>query len=154
VLYNGDTEAEAQKKGVRRKKRRWHARATHFCFCGCDLTLFESHPYAPHVSTAPLQPAGENGISRTNPSNKPSPFVAQLGTTYQILSLSCASLSFSVTSAGSIAPGISCLFANTSSSASFISRSKMMRCNSCLASSMRARSLESITKMRPWVPEK
>lgn len=49
-------------------------------------------------------------------------------------------------------PGRSCLFANTSSSASFISRSWMMRASSVRASSIRALSLESITKMRPWVP--
>lgn len=47
----------------------------------------------------------------------------------------------------------SCLFAKTSSRLSFISRSLMMRCNSCLASSIRARSAESITKIRPCVPK-
>lgn len=46
----------------------------------------------------------------------------------------------------------SCLLANTRSRLSFISRSLMMRCNSCFASSMRAASDESTTKMRPWVP--
>ena len=90
----------------------------------------------------------------TNPSRSPSPVVAQLGTTYHVRSLSCVSLSFSVTSVGVIEPGISCLLANTSKSASFISRSRMIRCSSCLASSMRARSFESMTNIRPWVPEK
>jgi hypothetical protein len=51
-----------------------------------------------------------------------------------------------------IPPGISCLLAKTSSNDSFISRSLIMRCNSCLASSMRALSEESITKIRPCVP--
>lgn len=46
----------------------------------------------------------------------------------------------------------SCLLAKTSSRLSFISRSLMMRWSSCRASSMRARSEESMTKMRPWVP--
>lgn len=49
-------------------------------------------------------------------------------------------------------PCMSCLFANTSKSASFISRSSMILCSSCLASSIRDRSLESMTKMRPCVP--
>jgi hypothetical protein len=93
-------------------------------------------------------------VALTNPSKSPSPVVAQLGTTYHILSFNCVNLNFSVTSVGVIAPGISCLFANTKSNASFISRSRMMRCSSCLASSIRARSLESMTNIRPWVPEK
>lgn len=100
--------------------------------------------------------------------------VAQLGTTYHTLSLSFESWSFSVTSAGDIAattrscqyahtgqrrgrkgtkpPGKSCLLANTSNSDSFISRSWIIRCSSCRASSMRSRSLLSITKIRPCVP--
>jgi hypothetical protein len=112
----------------------------------------------------------ERGEKHTSPSNNPSPVVAQLGVTNQILSFSSLSLSASVTSWGFIAtdhnsarnpetrvrrslpPGTSCLLANTSSNDSFISRSLMMRCNSCLASSMRALSEESITKMRPCVP--
>lgn len=49
-------------------------------------------------------------------------------------------------------PGISCLLAKTSSRASFISRSRMILWSSCLASSIRARSLESMTKIRPCVP--
>jgi hypothetical protein len=93
-------------------------------------------------------------VALTNPSKSPSPVVAQLGTTYHILSFNCVNLSFSVTSVGVIAPGISCLFANTKSNASFISRSRIMRCSSFLASSIRARSLESMTNIRPWVPEK
>jgi len=106
----------------------------HFLFgFGGDLTLFVSH---------------------ANPSSNPSPVVAQLGTTNQILSLSWESLSASVTSCGFIAPGISCLFANTSNNESFISRSLMIRCNSCLASSIRTLSEESITKIRPCVPLK
>ena len=106
----------------------------------------------------------------TKPSSNPSPVVAQLGTTNQILSFSCESFRASVTSWGFMAtnlvrmslsfkvqkrcipPGISCLLAKTSSNDSFISRSLMMRCNSCLASSMRALSEESITKIRPCVP--
>ena len=51
-----------------------------------------------------------------------------------------------------VPPAMSCLFANTSSSASFISRSRMIRCSSCRASSIRERSVESMTKIRPWVP--
>ena len=53
---------------------------------------------------------------------------------------------------GSIPPGMSCLLANTSSRASFISRSRIIRWSSWRASSIRVRSLESMTKMRPWVP--
>jgi hypothetical protein len=49
-------------------------------------------------------------------------------------------------------PCKSCLFANTRSSASFISRSWMMRVSSVRASSMRVASFESMTKIRPWVP--
>lgn len=111
----------------------------------------------------------KRGCEHANPSSSPSPVVAQLGTTNQILSFSCVSLSASVTSCGFIAakgqscngrgedtkrapPGMSCLLANTNSSDSFISRSLMMRCNSCLASSIRTLSEESITKIRPWVP--
>lgn len=106
---------------------------------------------------------------QTSPSNSPSPVVAQLGTTNHILSFSCVSLRASVTSCGFMAivsmmlaaflyqnrkrvavpPGISCLFANTSSKDSFISLSLMIRCNSCLASSIRALSEESITKISP-----
>lgn len=48
--------------------------------------------------------------------------------------------------------GRSCLLAKTRSRLSFISRSLMILCSSCLASLMRARSDESMTKMRPWVP--
>jgi hypothetical protein len=51
-----------------------------------------------------------------------------------------------------VPPARSCLLAKTSSSASFISRSWMMRVSSVRASSMRSRSLESMTKIRPWVP--
>lgn len=51
-----------------------------------------------------------------------------------------------------IPPGISCLLANTSSSASFISRSSIILCSSWRASSIRDRSFESITKIRPCVP--
>ena len=46
----------------------------------------------------------------------------------------------------------SCLFANTSSRASFISLSWMILVSSVLASSIRARSFESMTKISPWVP--
>lgn len=49
-------------------------------------------------------------------------------------------------------PCMSCLFANTNNSASFISRSNMILCSSCLASSILDRSFESMTKMRPCVP--
>ncbi len=63
-----------------------------------------------------------------------------------------ASVSFFFVRKACIPPGISCLLAKTSSNDSFISRSLMMRCNSCLASSMRALSEESITKISPCVP--
>lgn len=110
---------------------------------------------------------------RTNPSSNPSPVVAQLGTTNQILSFSVESLSASVTSCGFIAiillasnilipscavmaknqlykpPGISCLFAKTKSRDSFISLSLIIRCSSCRASSIRTLSEESMTKIRP-----
>ena len=49
-------------------------------------------------------------------------------------------------------PAISCLFANTNNKASFISLSNMILCSSCLASSIRPRSFESMTKIRPCVP--
>ena len=49
-------------------------------------------------------------------------------------------------------PCMSCLFANTSSSASFISLSNMILWSSCLASSILDRSFESMTKIRPCVP--
>ena len=101
----------------------------------CKITLV--HPQSPVTEQL------------TNPSSSPSPVVAQLGTTYQVRSFNCVNLSFSVTSVGVIEPGMSCLLAKTSSSASFISRSRMILCNSCLASSIRARSLESMTKIRP-----
>lgn len=65
---------------------------------------------------------------------------------------SALSLGIVVGSNHPLPPGISCLLAKTSSNASFISRSSMIRCSSCLASSIRARSFESMTKMRPWVP--
>ena len=51
-----------------------------------------------------------------------------------------------------IPPGRSCLLAKTSKRQSFISRSEMMRCNSCRASSILSLSCESITKINPWVP--
>lgn len=49
-------------------------------------------------------------------------------------------------------PSTSCLLAKTRSTTLRISRSWMIRPSSDLASSMRARSQESITKMRAWVP--
>lgn len=54
---------------------------------------------------------------------------------------------------GHVPPSISCLFAKTRSRASLISRSRMILCNSWRASSMRLRSFESMTKIRPWVPK-
>ena len=51
-----------------------------------------------------------------------------------------------------IPPGRSCLFAKTNNRLSFISRSLIIRCSSVRASSMRFRSAESTTKIRPWVP--
>lgn len=129
--------------------------------------------------------------NQAKPSSRPSPVVAQLGTTNHILSLSLLSSRRWVTSWGFMAGervklardfaihggnkevdgrmgrqkkdlveverkdvplSRSCLLANTRSRLSFISRSLMMRCNSCFASSMRAASDESTTKMRPWVP--
>ena len=114
----------------------------------------------------------------TKPSNRPSLVVAMLGCTFQILSFPLCSLSLlsslsfrrSITSSVNIAshhrqhsppspscsrlspPCMSCLFANTSNSASFISRSLMILCSSCCASPILDRSLESMTKMRPCVP--
>ena len=49
-------------------------------------------------------------------------------------------------------PDMSCLLAKTKSRASFISRSNIILCNSCRASSIRARSFESMTKINPCVP--
>lgn len=54
-------------------------------FCGGVLTLFESQPcWCIRLGREAL---GSWGV-HTKPSNKPSPVVAQLGTTYQILSFS------------------------------------------------------------------
>lgn len=63
--------------------------------------------------------------------------------TWQVVSCRRAS------SNGNVPPLMSCLLANTSNSASFISRSWIMRCSSFLASSILSRSLLSITKIRP-----
>lgn len=148
---------------------RWRQKKNHYFFTGAGgaLTLLDS---------------------QARPSRRPSPVVAQLGTTYHTLSLSLESWRASVTSWGfravekkrqeaiglagyeekgaieksrergsrvslPYAPsGRSCLLAKTRSKLSFISRSLMILCNSCFASSIRARSEESMTKMRPWVP--
>lgn len=118
---------------------------------GCDLTFVESQLCSAGLVFCMLS---EHLIPLTSPSSNPSPVVAQLGTTYHIRSFNWPSLSFSVTSVGVIEPGMSCLLAKTSRSASFISRSSMILCSSCLASSIRARSFESTTKIRPCVPEK
>lgn len=67
---------------------------------GGDLTLFDSHAC---LDCQGLDGEREKGVGRTKPSNSPSPVVAQLGTTNQILSFSCVSLRASVTSWGFIA---------------------------------------------------
>ncbi|KAK0138340.1 Pre-mRNA-processing factor 39 [Merluccius polli] len=51
-----------------------------------------------------------------------------------------------------MASGRSCLLAKIRMMASLISRSLMMRCSSCLASSILSRSAQSTTNMRPCVP--
>src|ERR1700760_3480776 len=66
---------------------------------GGDLTLFDSQA-CDRVSVC-WRRGNESG--HTNPSNKPSPVTAQLGTTNQILSFNCESLSASVTSWGFMA---------------------------------------------------
>lgn len=91
-------------------------------------------------------------LNQFNPSNKPSPVVAQEGCTYHILSRILVRPSISVTSAGVNAPGRSCLFANINNKQSLISLSDMIRCNSCFASSILSRSCESMTNIRPCVP--
>jgi hypothetical protein len=132
-----------------------------------SLTLLESHAWC-SVSGALDQTWLQ--LKRTSPSKMPSPVVAQLGSTFHTWSLAIfSSCRRSETSFGRMAaggqyllggysclqyapPDKSCLLANTSSRASFISLSWMMRVSSVRASSMRSRSLESMTKMRPWVP--
>lgn len=113
----------------------------------------------------------------TRPSKIPVPSVATLGATYHSLSLSLVSWSVLVISSGlrsrtvgqygqergvfeipldwnkHVRPLISCLLANTNRRASFISRSLMILWSSERASSRRAVSLESTTKIKPCVPE-
>ena len=72
------------------------------------MTLFDSHPYRgtcqPGRRGRQHRDEGGKGVSAlTSPSKSPSPVVAQLGTTYQILSLSLLSCSFSVISVGDMA---------------------------------------------------
>lgn len=105
----------------------------------------------------------------TSPSKIPVPSVATLGATYHSLSFNLVSCRALITSSGlrsklvsvysyspkkcvDIRPWISCLLANTSKSASFISRSLIILWSSERASSIRTVSLESTTKIRPWVP--
>ena len=89
--------------------------------------------------------------SQSRPSYKPSPLVAHALWMYQCLCLSECNPSLSVISAAFIALGRSCLFAKTNSAASRSSTSFSMRWSSSRASPTRSRSLESTTKMRPWV---
>jgi hypothetical protein len=65
--------------------------------------------------------------------------------------LKLCSPSLSVISAAFMAFGRSCLLAKTSNKASLNSSSLSIRCNSSRASETRSRSLESTTKMIPWV---
>jgi hypothetical protein len=119
------------------------------------------------LRSAITKPMGqlELRITSTNPSKSPSAVVAQDGWTNQRWSLSLCNWSLSVISAGDIAsiqhpgigvgllpPGRSCLLANTSNNAFLISLSLIIRCNSCLASSIRSRSAESTTKINPSDP--
>jgi hypothetical protein len=82
------------------------------CALGGDFTLFESHACLPDSlaylsSRREVEEEGGTGgnreVEHTNPSSNPSPVVAQLGTTNQILSFSCESFRASVTSWGFIA---------------------------------------------------
>lgn len=117
-------------------------------------------------------------VSHARPSCSPSPVVAHDGWTYQFLSRILVSPSFSCISCGFIAveqvygkyvnkklndkikhkrieykPLVkSCLLAKINIIASLISRSLIIRCNSCLASSIRSRSAQSTTKIKPCVP--
>lgn len=90
---------------------------------------------------------------RTRPSKMPSPVVAHDGSIFHLWSLAIlSSCSLFLTSSGLMADPTSCLLAKIRRRASFISRSVMIRDSSLRASSIRSRSLESTTKMRPWVP--
>ena len=85
------------------------------CTLGGDFTLLESHACLPNsLAYVPFyrevgeergtgEIRGNNKREHTNPSNNPSPVVAQLGTTNQILSFSCESFRASVTSWGFMA---------------------------------------------------
>jgi hypothetical protein len=85
------------------------------CALGGDFTLFESHACLSDLLAYPrfhrdieggkgtLRNKRECAKGPTNPSSNPSPVVAQLGTTNQILSFSCESFKASVTSWGFIA---------------------------------------------------
>ena len=79
------------------------------------------------------------------------PLVAQAVWIYQCLFLKECKPSLSVISAAFIALGRSCLLANTSKRASRSSSSFNIRWSSSRASEIRSRSLESTTKMIPWV---
>jgi hypothetical protein len=73
---------------------------------GGDFTLLESQACASTPSVREMERRGEKGRvigGPTKPSSNPSPVVAQLGTTNQILSFSWLSLRASVTSAGFMA---------------------------------------------------
>jgi hypothetical protein len=120
-------------------------REAHFA---AEFLMLELSHARPLSNTSALPFKGK----RNPPSNKPSPASALLGCTYQTRSFILASPSWSVTSCGDMAPGRSCLLAKTRRRQSRISRSFNIRCSSCLASSMRSWSAESMTKTRPWVP--
>jgi hypothetical protein len=72
---------------------------------GGDFTLLESQAWASTPSVREMERREEERVigGPTKPSNNPSPVVAQLGTTNQILSFSWLSLRASVTSAGFMA---------------------------------------------------
>ena len=81
-----------------RVEEEWEEVVYFFAAGGGDLTLFESHAWVMLVFNYVR-------VKRrcTSPSRSPSPVVAQLGTTNQILSFSVDSLRASVTSCGFIA---------------------------------------------------
>jgi len=87
----------------------WTGKAPSSYFFGAfggDLTLFDSHAYYNQSLSFPSSMRCFRKDERTKPSSKPSPVVAQLGTTNQILSLSCDNFSASVTSCGFIAAAV------------------------------------------------
>lgn len=89
--------------------------------------------------------------TRQIPSYNPSPLVAHVAWMYQLLCLKLWSPNLSVISAAFMALGRSCLLAKTRRRASRSSSSLSIRWSSSRASETRSRSLESTTKMMPWV---